>query len=314
MRKSTSLLIAVSLGAAVFNTAVAQEPFQWEVGVGVSQLQDEFRIDSSGGFGTFFITDSSTDTDRLALNATWFFEPVTAPNGPLERAAFLGRASSVSVAAVRSDIDLSFTRFSSTEPLFSLQDDFASNALGVSARYVLPNSDWFIEGRVAREDFESLSGNSTDQYSAAVGRYLGDNTAVSLRIERSEFGTDSILPGTSRGLDNYAVAVTHIGDAWGDWQYAVDSSLTESDQDSVDLRFDVAATLYPTSHLGVGLSASVSAEDFSEQSKRYGVFGRWFVTDAWSVSTRYEWTDFDDSPASVDRDDNAFELRVDYRF
>ncbi len=319
MRNTVWSRSAVVGAAVLVAPALAQEPFQWEIGGAFSQSEfsrtDNQVFDPAFGFGTFLFTESTVDTDRFRLDATWFFEPVESNRGPLERAAFLDRASSISAFALRSELTASAIQLSDALPSFSEQAELAENSLGFGFRYVLPDDTWFIEASVSRRDTESIPGNASDQYAIAAGRYLGDRTAVSLRIDRSEGGSGSILPGTSGGQDNYSLEITHIGDLWGDWQYAVDSSLTESDQDFVDLRFDVSGTLYPSRYLGFGAQASVSAEDFTDQSKRYGAFGRWFVNDAWSVSARYEWTDFEGSFGDgVDIDDDAFELRVDHRF
>ncbi|MEL7374830.1 MAG: putative porin, partial [Pseudomonadota bacterium] len=119
-------LPGVVLVATAAVPAAAQTPFQWEVGA--DYLDREFT--ASSNFGEVF----EVDTTGFGVSAQWFFEPVATDSGPLERAAFLDRASLLSISFAQSEAE---AEFSETD----------SDVFALGARYQF-QSNWFIAGSI----------------------------------------------------------------------------------------------------------------------------------------------------------------------
>lgn len=294
-------LVAVAAASALFASAAhAGEPFQWEVGGDYLAREVTVRIPVFDGTGApIGRVEEDFDSDILVLGAQWFLEPVTADSGPLEQAAFLERATSLSAAYVRTDAD-----------------DFGEDgdAVGFSGRYQF-DTDWFVTGGLSRSEFDSVGPDiETTTIEAGVGRYLGDGTALSLSVTRDE--AEISTPGFTFDDDFtfYELNLEHVGDLGDHWQYAVDASLIVPDGEFDESGLGLAVTLYPSRNLGFGFDLTAQLQDRSDSPAAYAVFGRWFINEAWSVSARYEWLDQGASAFSIETDDEALGIGVRYRF
>lgn len=286
--------------------ALAGEPFQWELGADFSRrtldqrVQSFVIVDSDPVFVPDGLNRFKSEDDTLSITGSWFFAPVTSDRGPLERAAFLNRASSVSA------------RYERLEPEFGSDEDL----LGVGVRYQL-NDAWFATGTFDRSERDFSSGSfQRTTLGASVGRYLGRDTALAFSVTRIDREFDTTSFSSDIDIDFYALDLEHIGELPGNWQYALDATLTLPEGEFDDALLGAALTLYPSRFLGLGLDVSAAIEDTGDQPRVYGTFGRWFVNEQWSVSARYEWVVNDDdflSPGE-DIDEDTVSIGVRYRF
>ena len=198
---------------ALFGTAHA---YQAEIGATVAYV-DPDDADSSTG---------------VAVDGTYYFNAVQVKNSPLNEAAFLDRASNINA-------DLSNTDF----------DDVDVTTFNVGVEYFVPNSDFYLNGRVGLVDTDA--GDATT-YSAEVG-YLpvpGFLIAAGLAGEDVDGGDNEVDPTlrakyvTQAGqYDINLEAIARFGDdnfyglggdLYLDKTFSVGAAYTGSDADGVD--------------------------------------------------------------------------------
>ena len=185
-----------------------------------------------GGSYVYTDIDNGDSANTFAVDGAYYFKPVQVRNSPLNEAAFLDRASNINA-------DLSNTDF----------DDFDITTFNVGVEYFVPNSDFYLNGRVGLVDTDA--GDATT-YSAEVG-YLpvpGFLIAAGLAGEDVDGGDNEVDPtlrakyvtqagqydinleASARfGDDNfYGLG----GDLYLDKTFSVGAAYTGSDADGVD--------------------------------------------------------------------------------
>ena len=108
-----------------------------------------------GGSYTYNDWDDYDATHQFGLDGTYYFNPVQTRNSPLAEAAFLDRASNVSANVKYAD-----------------NDGVKDTNYGIGAEYYVPNSDFYVSGRIGREEFEvdnSPTPRKTTLYGAEIG-------------------------------------------------------------------------------------------------------------------------------------------------
>ena len=108
-----------------------------------------------GGSYTYNDWDDYDATHQFGLDGTYYFNPVQTRNSPLAEAAFLDRASNVSANVKYAD-----------------NDGVKDTNYGIGAEYYVPNSDFYVSGRIGREEFEvdnSPIDSKTTLYGAEIG-------------------------------------------------------------------------------------------------------------------------------------------------
>ena len=88
MFKKTALVAGIALAMS----ATAQAEYQWELGAAYAT-------------GEFDIGDQNPDNDVISGYGSYFINAVDDTKGPLAEAAFLDRASSISILARNANID-----------------------------------------------------------------------------------------------------------------------------------------------------------------------------------------------------------------
>lgn len=302
MKPKLPLLVLAMAASPLCASAVhASEPFRWEVGGDYLAREVDLAVPVfDGNGGLIDVIEQDFNVDLLALGAQWFLAPVRTDRGPLERAAFLDRASSLSATYVRSDVDGDFGE--------------DANAVGIGGRFQF-DSDWFVAGGFVSSDGDAIGTDvEATVLEASVGRYFGESTTLSLAVTREEVEFSGLDFDFDDDFTFYELDLEHVGDLGLGWQFAVDASIIVPEGEFDEAGLGLAVTLYPNRNLGFGLDLTSEIEDASDRPQGYSVFGRWFVNEAWSVSARYEWIDQNGSLLGVDRDDRAYGVGIRYRF
>jgi len=91
-----------------------------------------------GGSYVYTDIDNGDSANTFAVDGAYYFKPVQVRNSPLNEAAFLDRASNINA-------DLSNTDF----------DDFDITTFNVGVEYFVPNSDFYLNGRVGLVDTDA---------------------------------------------------------------------------------------------------------------------------------------------------------------
>ena len=218
-----------------------------------------------GGSYVYTDIDNGDSANTFAVDGAYYFKPVQVRNSPLNEAAFLDRASNINA-------DLSNTDF----------DDFDITTFNVGVEYFVPNSDFYLNGRVGLVDTDA--GDATT-YSAEVG-YLpvpGFLIAAGLAGEDVDGGDNEVDP-TLRAkyvtqVGQYDINLEAIarfgddnfyglgGDLYLDKTFSVGAAYTGSDADGVDDDvFAVRAKKFFNQQ--VSLEGSIG---FADEANIYGV-------------------------------------------
>ncbi len=315
MKQIAAAVVAI-LVVALYSTQSVAEEYDYEFGVsyGNSSTDVEWPEAWVGG-SPFGSVASSGDSDSLELSGTWYYSSLSEIGGPKSRAAFLGRASSLSVNYSYSDESRSFSTSGlsgpslppslSPTPPWTFSADDQSDELEVSLRHVWQSSGWY--GLAGAKDFSGLTEFDGNAYFVGVGKYLGQSTALDVKVLSSD-----ILDFGSTG---YALSLSHVGSIGSEWQYAADLGYSYSDSDVIgnDGSYSARLSLFPTTSLEFGVQAVHRNYEYSPDFDSYEAFVGWFVRDNIEVRARYGEDDFD--PAFLtDFESNQFSIGFNMRF
>lgn len=297
------------------------EDYDFEIGLAFDSTRFDGSQTRTTPGGTTFIS-SETDTDELSVFGRWYFNGLSDDKGPRARAAFVDRASSLSVAYSHSDFTSSalFTSNDPSSPFPPFDSSFESDqdSFVADLRYVDRDSGWFGDVGLLTSDFNSVDATG---WNLGVGKYLFETTTLSLNV-----GQVDVSGGDSTAV---VVAFSHLDDLGKNWQYAVD--LGYSSVDGVGSRerdtWNAAIALYPTRDFEFGVALEeVSGNSLALNTDRgkTGVegFASWFVTPNVQISARYRVDDVDFSDNIVlpntstisDTDQDSFAISAAIRF
>lgn len=315
--------LCVFLGCLMAEGAVA-ENYDFETGLilGKSSTDVVSAIGTIGGTPVpeAGVGTSAADSDTIELFGTWYYSGATDEKGPKSQAAFLSRASNLSIAYSYDDESNSFSSTGTIAPLpvtppISASFSAETSTLTLGARHVWQDSGWYVLGSFASLDaeFESTDpgGNifsddaSATAYSAGFGKYLGDATAVDLRVVVSDQdGSNSAA---------VALAVKHIGSVGESWQYGADVGVIVSDTAGDDQTYLLRLSLFPVDEFEFGAGFQRREVDFGTDGNTYEAFASWFPTDRVELRARYAMNDFD-SFVTEEYDNDEIGLGLSIRF
>ena len=285
MFKKTALVAGIALAVS----ATAQADYQWELG-------------AAYGTGEFDIGTQNPDNDEISGYGTYFIDAVDDTKGPLAEAAFLDRASSISLFAVNANIDGDGIR------------DLGRKNYGLEIHAVSSDAGWITDFGYSREENDTLRtslsadqlptipGNrgldtiDIDRFKVGFGKYLTDRTTLVASWTYSdidEAGDFSSYRLDLEHLFQFSFGVIMAEASYGIVDVSVDDTLLE-DADDIDI-FLVGATYYFGSNKNWGVGINGGQEDFDGDSfKRWEANVSWFITDQWEVALDYSDGEFDD--------------------
>ncbi len=281
---------AIVAGIALAVSAAAQADYQWELG-------------AAYGTGEFDIGAQNPDNDQISGYGTYFIDAVDDTKGPLAEAAFLDRASSISLFAVNANIDGDGIR------------DLGRKNYGLEIRAVSSDAGWITDFGYSREENDTLRTSLSagqlptipvvgrgldtidiDRFKVGFGKYLTDRTTLVASYIYSDI--DEAGDFSSYRLDLEHLFQFSFGDIMTEASYGiVDVSVDDSildDKDDIDI-FLVGATYYFGSNKNWGVGVNYGEEDFGGDSwKRWEANASWFINDQWEVALDYSDGEFDD--------------------
>ena len=261
------------------------------------------------------VSKSSSDSNNIILAGAWYYSALSDNSGPRSRAAFLSRASSISVDYTRGDDSSSFTFTGSAFPPTSGSSDATYNSISARLRHVWRDSGWYALAGVSRSeaelDFEtngtvSSADSDATGYTLGVGKYFGRATAVDLSAATTD----------TEGFDstNFNLSLAHIGSIGKRWQYGTDVALARSDQDGDEGSYSLRGSLYPSPELEFGLGYSRRQFNGGLDLEALEGFMSWFVRDHVGLTARY-WHDIsNESIPGRDTDNNQLGVGISVRF
>ena len=285
--------------------------YDFEVGVSFGQTEADTRTVSLPP--PIDITEtSSAEADRFELRGAWFYSGLSDKQGPKARAAFVDRASSVSLSYSQTDQSSSIEITGGGLPSLESSSDFS--AYVVDLRHVWKESGWYAIAGIGRAELDGeLTDGTTSRtldadsnvYSLGVGKYLGETTSVDLRLLSQD--TDS---STASGV---ALSFSHLGSLGDTWMFGVDAALTKTDTAGDGDVYNIRGSLYPNSDVDFGLSFVRRDEERGFDSESFELFAGWFVTDNTRVFASYI-EDEGSSTLTSGVDSSGFELGISSRF
>jgi len=255
------LAIASALLSALAITGTAHA-YQAEVGASAG-LIDPDNGSSSGSFG---------------VDGTYYFNPVQTRNSPLAEAAFLDRASNVSAFATFAD-----------------RGDVDDNRYGVGAEYFVPNSDFYLGGKVSGHDLQDNDDfdNDLTTYAAEVGYLPGPGLLIAAGVKGWDNDRDDGVDPTLRA--KYVTTLSNGKDI------NLEAGAAFGDLDEYNLKADY----FIDKTLSVG--ADYQNNDLIDRSE-FGVSARKFINQQVSLEGRVGFGE------AGNNDYNKFGVAAKYRF
>lgn len=281
VRRAGLALIAVAFAGPSFG----QAPFSWEVGGALLASRAEQTVPVFDVINGEVVPVGSqtfrSEFDEVTLDGVRYFAPIAPGGGPLARAAFLSRASSLGVGIVASDTGGDAT-------------DQDGRAARVGLLLVSPEQGWTFGAAGSYGRSEVLQGTFRTRIATVdVGRYIGERAAIRVGAVRTWARQD--LPGFTGKVtvDSQFAQLELVGDLTREWDYALDVAWRLGESGLENAQLEARGTLFPNPMLGIGAEFTASTGNPSGRARTYGLFGRWFVTERWSASLRYGWFDDD---------------------
>ncbi len=294
------------IGAAVAGACAAfaqAEEFSWQLSGAMRQAES-----------------ADLTTDSWAVDATFYVNPIADSAGPYALASFLNPTTRVSAAA------------SGTDSPLDVFDD--PTAYTLSGAYVLPGEKWYVGAEYAKsnvDDAPPLTFSDPKGYGVQAGRYLGANTTLELRLDRSEQSSSSTCTSnvpfcigspteTELTTDSVGLEVFHVR-RFRSLTYSLQGSVSERDTD-IEIRspftsltlpslgdgssvrsYSVAAELFPSDRLGVRVGYSRPERDFDLEG--YDIAATWFFKPRVAVQVALSYSTLDDAPPGLRHFDSA---------
>ena len=254
-------ILAASTSLAMINA----NAYQFEVGAGAGYLDP----------------DNGDSGSQFDLGGTYYFNPVQDKNAPLAEAAFVNRASNVSVGATFQD-----------------QGESEHNRYGAGVEYFVPNSDFYVGGNIAQNTYEYDDvdlDNDLTTYGVEVGYLPVPNLLIAAGVKGYEDDRDN------DGVDPTLRAkyVTQLGDN------AVNLEAGASFGDLEE--FNLAADYFIDNTFSIG--ADYYSNDLTDNSE-FGINARKFISQQTSLEGRVGFGDTGDS----NNDYNTFGIAAKHRF
>ncbi|MEM7611226.1 MAG: hypothetical protein AAF270_06090 [Pseudomonadota bacterium] len=305
-KRYISLLLAVAI------TPVHAEQYDFEAFAQYQESTTSSRVQVFGQSAPAASIEQTTDTIRLG--GTWFFDGLTIAAGPRSQAAFLDRASSISLAYADGSTDTDVENFNVGSPIIvsDVQQDIRS--FDASTRYVWQNTGWFATGQYSVQDLDVAGIDfDTTVIGAGFGKYIGERTTLALTALRGEI---EVSDGASSNNDvdtGVAIGAKHLGDLGSTWDYAAEVSVSNQSLEGSSGSYGVTLSLFPNRDITLRSQISGQLGSSALDATRYSLSAGWFVIPALEISAEYNWVSVDEDSVN-DPDTDGFGFRARYRF
>lgn len=228
-----------------------------------------------GGSYTYTDWDDFEGTHNFGVDGTYYFNPVQTRNAPLNEAAFLDRASNVKANVNYAD-----------------NSGVKDTQYGAGLEYYVPNSDFYVSGRVGRNELE-VEDTNIDSKVTTYGAEVGYLPAPGLLLALGVTGYDAKHGDDGADPTVRAKYVTKVGRYDANFEaYGAFGDLDE---------YKVRGDLYLDKTLSVG--ADYYNNDLTERDE-FGISAKKFFNQNVSLEGRVGFGD----------NSNTYGVRAAYRF
>jgi hypothetical protein len=308
---------------------------------------DEFSWELAGSVRSADV-GVSADGDGATLTATYHFQPVDDAAGPYDLAAFLSRSSRIG-ASYNEDKTTALVPVFVIGPFPTVQRPpviFVDRAAGRSlwGRHVWRSTGWYVGAAFAESDAAdpaplttsfSVIGDDLSSRALALGKYVGDSTAVQVSLEEAKTTLTSSLPifclpgicgiaplarvtsTLETDSESIAISAQHVG-GLGGLEYALSGGVSANETAAtlevvqtpvVPLPpFTLPAPPISGAFPGGFVAAASLASPSLARRERYSLAGELFPTDALGIRLGYARWDGDESL------DESYELATTWFF
>ncbi len=228
----------------------------------------QFEVRASGFDGSVDGDSSRADLEGFGLGLSVYFPGVDDSEGPLAEAAFLQRASSISVDYFEDE---------------DAESDDQTLSV-ISGRIVDADSGWTAGLTISNLDADS---NESVNYRLTMGKYLFENTEVQIGIERVELESELLPDDEDDALNNADVNVRHVYPSVGlaiALHYGVFEFQGEEEVEDENT-YGGELTYYPSNNLGI--SVFYDEVEGDEDINSLAIETEYFITNAIAVSVGY---------------------------
>jgi hypothetical protein len=280
------MLKKIALAAALTASFGVAHAYQAEINAGYEKTDMDYDIDG----------------DLFFVNGKYYLNDVSTKNAPLAEAAFLNKASSISLGYTNGSVDTNVEYLG-----VDVNGEYEVQSYGVSGEFFIPESQFYVAGSLNQTKFKitaSALGYSAEEsdkttgYTLEAGYLPVDGLLVAVGLSKESL--DPVLYG-NRG---YITSMTYASAADEDntvslrakYVSQIGNYFTNFEGVSYfgdETAYGLGADLYIDQTLSVGVSFADSTEEDSDTI--FGLRAQKFLTPALAVGVNYTTTDGADS-------------------
>ncbi len=239
--------------------------------MGLSAAANAYQFEVNAGFDRSQI--SNLDDDAWSIDGTMYLAPVDNSQGPLAEAAFLSKASFITLGYSYLDGDIAYD----------------GDRYSIGGEYVVEGSNLILGARYTRfsldgtDVFDAGNGNV---YALTLGTYLNDMTTLRLNYEHQDW--------SDADINDISVSARHLmADMGNGMQVAVEGSLGWFEIDPDGTGSDsawtagVGADLYLNRQFSVGAGVDFAHGDNDVEGYGWDIRAQYFFAPEFAVNVAY---------------------------
>ena len=228
--------------------------------------------------------DLGAQQETYRLRNTFYFKTIDTAQAIYQEAAFLNKASSISLSVANNE-----------ETLSSIDDSCC--AWGVDGKYIL--SERFIFQ--AAYNSNSINGVDETNLGLGAGFYINDTTSFVVGFTQKD------IDDADKDFNTTSISLKSVIDVDGEKTAVGDltASVSENVGANTVIELDGSMDYYFTPRFSLGGRFVASLPNNGNDTNTYGIQARYFIADSFSVGASFATTIFqeEDDTASIDNTD-----------
>lgn len=265
MKKKQLSVIMASMLFGLASTAQADYRVEISAVLGEQETETEYN-------GYFFDADLDSETSSTALGASLYLSAVDTSKGPLSEAAFLAKASDVSIYIERNEVTFV------PDGHEDIDIDIDLNAL--SGQFVIPGNNLIVRAAIGQgED----SDYDIDLLTIGFGGYITDRIALIVDYTTLEYDINS----SDDSVESWIISYKQLLEFDNGQSLSIEPYTVLQDYFGDDAaEFGIGLTWYITRSLGLtaGVSGYASEHEYGDYSKGESSIGiEYFINENFRI-------------------------------
>ncbi|MEL6870755.1 MAG: putative porin [Pseudomonadota bacterium] len=288
-------------GLALVPVFAHADDFDYQIDFSATQIDIDTTITSTFPGAPPSTFEDDVSVQLFSLGGTWFFNGLSDDTGPRAQAAFVDRASLLSLTYAHAS------------------GDADSSNISIAGRYVWKNSGWFVSG--GYDDNDQGDFIDVSRLTIGVGKYIGETTSIAFSLieQEIEIEATTLFDSQSNSEAGAVLSFEHLGDLGSQWQYATSVSASNESFNDASGRYVASFSLYPNRDSSFDAEVTGELGGGGSGSTAFSLGAGWFFTPR--LQGRFNvgfLNDGDEGPQNqfidVDTDNTQIGLSVRYRF